>query len=109
MSDENTVAIVSFTGALKREIKLLRERLKRDESMSSFTLQIEASGRVQSGEVQLKFTLSPNTYISGEAVYGSSLNAVTDELMRRRGWAAVNAPTAIAYEKIVGDDTNLPF
>lgn len=46
MSDEHTVAIVSFEGALKREIKRLRNKLKNIDEISEFQLEIVASGRV---------------------------------------------------------------
>lgn len=101
---EHTVAIVSPEGALKREIKRVREALQRDETLHSFSIQIKASGRVHEGQVKLEYGVGDSEY--GVDVKGDSLQAVVDELMRRRGWSAVHAPKALTYEKIPGDNTN---
>lgn len=105
MSDEHTVAIVSFEGALKREIKRLRNKLKAVDEISEFQLIIEASGRVNDGEVKLAFKLSPNTW-GGSTVTGRELRAVEEEMLRRHGWQKKNDPLAIAYERVPSDDTN---
>lgn len=107
MSDEHHVAIVSFEGALKREIKRLREQLKQIEDLSQFKLTITVSGRVHDGEVELSYGLGESMYGTGE-VEGSALQSVLDEFMRRHGWNKINKPKAIAYNKIIGDD-EIPF
>ena len=110
-SDEHTVAIVSFEGAIKREIKRLRNQLKQDETLSEFRLIIEASGRVNDGEVRLSYTLDQKFGLG--KVEGNSLQAVVYEFQRRRGWSKTNAPKALAYEKVPSDDTieddEIPF
>lgn len=105
---EHTVAIVSFEGALKREIKRIRNRLKDVEEISEFSVKIEASGRVHDGEVKLSFAIAPNSYGYNE-VKGRELNAVLEEMMRRHGWQKKNDPLAIAYEKVPSDDTDPEF
>lgn len=100
---EHTVAIVSFEGALKREVKRIRRQLALDETMSSFMIRIDASGRVDSGEVDISFGVGDSSY--GATVNGDGLDTVVEELMRRRGWTARHAPKALFYEKIPSDDT----
>lgn len=104
MSDEHTVAIVSFEGAIKREIKKVREQLKRVDGLNSFIFTVRSEGRVLDGDIKLAFKISKE-YGSDE-VEGARLSPVLDEFMRRQGWKKVNAPLSIGYEKIPGDDTN---
>ncbi len=103
MTDEHTVAIVSFEGALKREIKRMRKELQRDESLHSFCIQIKASGRTHEGDVDLEYGVGADTY--SPDVKGDSMHAIVEEFMRRRGWKKRHAPIAISYEKIPSDDT----
>lgn len=102
---EHTVAIVSFEGALKREIKRVRNKLKLTEEVSEFNLTIVAKGRVNDGEVKLSFGLAPSVY-GGSVVEGRELNAVVEEFLRRHGWHKKNDPVAISYEKVPSDDTD---
>lgn len=104
MSDHH-VAIVSFEGALKREIKRIRTELLKAEDLSSFSFTITASGRLHDGEVKLKFALAESTYGEGR-VEGDSIQPVLDELLRRHGWEKIHSPKALAYEKVPGDDTD---
>lgn len=105
MSEEHTIAIVSFEGALKREIKRVRNQLKNIDEISDFSLKIEASGRVNDGDVKLTFEVSPSSY-GYQAVKGRSLRAAVEEMLRRHGWQKHNDPIAISYEKIPSDDTD---
>ena len=103
MSDEHTVAIVSFQGAIKREVKRIRNKLAMDESLSEFCFEITASGRVHEGTVKLAFAIGSSTY--NTSLDGDDADEVIEEFMRRRGWKARHAPKALAYEKIPSDDT----
>jgi len=100
---EHEVAIVSFMGALKRELKRVRRVLAQDESLSEFKLSITASGRVNDGDVKLSFGVADSTYAT--PINGSDLDATIEEFMRRRGWTKRWAPKALSYEKIPSDDT----
>ncbi len=104
-TEEHQVAIVSFEGALKREIKRIRQELQKCDDLSSFNLTITASGRLHDGTVKLKFSLAPDDYGYG-GVEGDSINPVLEELLRRHGWEKVHSPKALAYEKVPGDDTD---
>lgn len=109
--NEHTVAIVSFEGALKREIKRVREELKKAESLSTFKVEITASGRINDGEVKLTFRVS-DEYGSG-SVKGDGMQACLDEYLRRNGWEKVHAAKALSYERIPSDNTDdideIPF
>jgi hypothetical protein len=110
MSEEHIVAIVSFEGALKREIKRLREKLKpaADEgvlSSNGFQFEITASGRILDGEVKVEYTLSE--MYGDNRVHGRDTAAVTDEFLRRMGWNSVNKPLEIAFDKT--RDPEIPF
>lgn len=105
---EHTVAIVSFEGALKREIKRIRKMLQADESLHQFDLRVEISGRCHDGDIDLAYSLGENSYST--RVSANTIHATVDEFLRRRGWQALNAPKAIGYEKIPSDDTDeIPF
>ena len=101
--NEHTVAIVSFEGALKREIKKIREQLKACENVKEMHLKIIVSGRVHTGDLKLTFALSESEYSTG--VEGDSIGPVVEEHLRRHGWSAIHAPKAIGYEKIPSDNT----
>ena len=101
---EHHVAIVSFEGAVKREVKRVRDVLARDETLSEFYLTITASGRTSEGDVKLSYKLAACSYTT--PVEGDSINAIVDEFLRRRGWSAVHAPKAIGYHTVPGEDTD---
>ena len=102
-NDQHHVAIVSFEGAIKREIKRVREALARDETLSAMRLIIKAEGSM-TGDLKLEYSIAVSEY--SPAVSGDNLNAVADEFMRRRGWSAVHEAKALIYHKIPGDDTD---
>lgn len=89
-TDEQSIAIVSFTGAIKREIVRAKKKLARDESMASFKITIEASGRMD-GDTRIEFSVADNDWGSS-IVKSHCLNAAIDELLRRRGWEELNQP-----------------
>ena len=103
-SSEHTIAIVSFEGALKREIKRVRRYLQQNENLSEFKLTIIASGRISTGDVKLTFKVDDGNY-DGKTVTGDAIQPVLDEYMRRHGWERLHAPKAIGYERIPSDDT----
>jgi len=93
--EENTVAIVSFEGAVKREVRAIREALKICD-VSQFKLRIVAEGRVNDGDVKISYRIGE---YSGECE-GNSMRETLAEFMRRNGWDNANAPKAISYESI---------
>ncbi len=105
MTDEHVVAIVSFEGALKREIKRVRKELQKVDDLSSFSLKMEVKGRVHEGDVKLSYGIGSEY---GTEVTGDSLNAVLDEYLRRHGWKKVHEVKALSYEKIPSDDSVEP-
>lgn len=103
----HTVAIVSFEGALKREIKRVRKELQKVDSLSDFRLNIEATGRLHDGEVNLSYRIGERY---GENVEGDNLQACLDEFLRRHGWKQVHQAKALTYERIPSDDSQeMPF
>ncbi len=96
---EQTVAIVSFEGAVKREARAVREALKTCDSISGFHMEIVASGPINDGEVNIVYKLCPNS--SGyDAVEGSSVKECVAEMVRRHGWDLMNKPKAISYQEV---------
>ena len=88
---EQTIAIVSFMGALKREITKIQKRVSKVESISFLNLQIEAKGRMD-GDIKILFRISDNEYDISSGPKGNDLDALTEEFMRRHGWEKRNAP-----------------
>lgn len=107
-NDEHLVAIVSFEGAMKREMKRVRQQLQAavdgGVSLNEFHLKVSCGGRVSSGEVKLEYSIAASDY-GTDMVKGANLGEVVAEFLRRRGWSQVNAPKALAYDKIPSDDT----
>ena len=109
MSDKFNTKVL-FAAIVANEVKRVRELLKQDESMSAFAMRIDAEGRVHSGEVKITFSVSPTSYIGSETVHGHDFDVIVEELRRRRGWNAVNAPLALSYDgTIKTDESDVPF
>lgn len=96
--EEQTVAIVSFEGAVKREIKAVREALKMCDSVSTFRFEVVASGPVNDGEMKIEYTISGE--YGGQAVKGNSVKECVAEFLRRHGWDSTNKPIAISYDGV---------
>ena len=97
--EEQTVAIVSFEGAVKREVLAVREAMKCCDSISYFRLVINASGRVNDGEVEISYHISESSYGS-DGVEGNNVKECLSEFLRRHGWNSINKPIAISYDGI---------
>ena len=96
--EEQTIAIVSFEGAVKREVKAIREALKLCDTIREFTLSVKASGPVNSGEVEITYEIEGPRY--GDGVKGDSVRECLAEFMRRHGWDNIHKPKAISYNGI---------
>lgn len=105
MSEEQTVAIVSFTGAIKREVAKVWKKLKRDESVSYISFIIEASGPAD-GNIEMKFKLYTN---DEEYIIGYDVENLINEMLRRRSWKAVNKPLAITANEQQRADADRMF
>ena len=101
--DEHTVAIVSFEGAVKREVKRVREQLQKLNDLASFRMEIVAHGRVHEGDVKLKFIVGKEY---GGEVSGDNMRAVLEEFMRQHGWKKAHDPVAITFQKVPGDNSD---
>lgn len=111
MQDEQMIAIVSFEGAVKREVKRVREGLKPAAeagivSSNEFTITVKATGRILDGEIKLIYGLSCD-YYNGNLVEGNSLSEVLQEVLRRKGWQKVNEPISISFDKV--KEIEIPF
>ncbi len=105
-NSEHLVAIVSFEGALKREIKRVRRELAKCDALPFMRLQITAEGRLHDGDMKLSYCLADQYGIN--SVTGDELYSVVDEFLRQHGWQARHAPTAIAYHAAPSDETEEP-
>jgi hypothetical protein len=74
-----------FETALVQEVKRIREKLSQVESISSFQLEIEITGRVHEGDLEVRFKLG-QLYSTGGQVKGGSIEPVVLEYLRRFGW-----------------------
>lgn len=109
MTEDHTVAIVSFEGAVKREIKRIRKELSKCDSLSAMFMGITVEGPLHSGDLKLTYKVGSSEYTY---VKGDSLQACIDEFLRQHGWKEVHEAKAISYEKIPSDDTTedeIPF
>ena len=91
--EEQTIAIVSFQGALKREIVRMINRLKQDETFSYLSFDMKVTGRVDS-DVKIEFNLYDD---DGSHVKGNNIDTMVDEALRRRGYAKIHAPLMLTH------------
>lgn len=73
---------MTFTQQLVKEMEVLREVLRSDETLSHVHLRIEIEGRL---EGDLKLTFGVGTY-GVEVSSGSNFDSAIAEFLRRRGW-----------------------
>ncbi|KKM27245.1 hypothetical protein LCGC14_1576590 [marine sediment metagenome] len=95
--EEQTVAIVSFEGAVKREVAAIREAFEGCDTISDFELTITASGPISSGKVKIEYELGREY---GKKVKGYNVKECLAEFLRRHGWDKANKPKAISYDGI---------
>jgi len=80
-------------------VKVLREELRSANIGSYFTFELSAKGRVQDGDVKISVVLHNNEYGSDSVnIAGDSIEAVSEEFMRRHGWQKRHAPLALSYQ-----------
>lgn len=87
-----------FEQALVAEVKRLRKMAQAYDGISSLRLDIEISGRINSGDMKVEFVMSDNEYSSG--VRGISVDATFNEMVRRKGWEVNNKPLMISYVEV---------
>lgn len=107
MSDQ-TIAIVSFTGALKREIVRIQKRLAQCGEISAFEIKIDAAGRVSGGDVKIQFQLKDGNY-GGISVDGNNLDEICSEFLRRHGWTKQNAPLMLTANEQQRSDSDRTY
>lgn len=95
---EQTIAIVSFTGALKREIVKLQKKIAKCEQINYIDIRVKASGRAQSGDIKITYSICGNEYQS-DVVEGNDLDALCEEFLRRHGWTQRNAPLMLTVNE----------
>lgn len=93
--------------AFKAATKALRKKLADCDMGSEFKFGIEASGRVQGGEVRITFSLRQN-YYSGATVEGNGIYSVMQEYLRRHGWEATHKPLELEYAPEPKQDDEIP-
>lgn len=95
---EQTVAIVNFEGAVKREARAIREAIKVIETVSSFTFNIKVSGAIGDNDVNIEYEIGGSKY--NDEVHGNTVKETLSEFLRRHGWDLANRPKAISYQEI---------
>lgn len=81
---------------LIQETKEMVEHIAECESVSSFRLDIEISGRVHDGDILIEYKLGQG-YSDYSRVVGKALGPVVQEFLRRHGWNERHAPIAISF------------
>lgn len=84
--------IATFEKILLEEVARLKEQLRVDESLSGFTLEITATGRLD-GDVSVSFKLGD--YYGLGSVSAGGLAPALAEFLRRRGWQERHAPLCL--------------
>jgi len=94
---DQTVAIVSFEGAVKREIKRVVSQLRIVESLSNFRVIIRASGELSADSMKLEFEVGPEY---GDKVTSNSLQEAVTEFMRRHGWDEMHKIRQVTFNGV---------
>ena len=95
--DHHKVTIVSFQGAIEREIKRVVERFRLLDSIHSYEIQVEARGNVDEDNTEISYRVSTG-YDS--SVKANTMDAAVDEYMRRKGWSTSNEIKQIPMRSI---------
>jgi hypothetical protein len=95
--DHHKVTIVSFQGAIEREVKRVVKRMSVVESISTYDIHIRARGDLHEDTTEIEFSVG--TKYASE-VSANTLDAALDEFMRRHGWEADNKVKQIAMRSI---------
>jgi len=88
-----------------REVTRILKRLKRDETVSYFSFTIEASGSVN-GDAKIEYKLYTNDQ---EFIKGNSVDALVDEMLRRRGWTSHNKPLMLTANEQQRSDADRTY
>lgn len=104
MNDEQTIAIVSFSGAIKREIVKVKRKLAQASEkieLNEFSLTIKANGRVNDGDIKIEFLIADGQDPSWapNKVIGNNLDAILEEFLRRKGWNIINQPLMLTVNE----------
>ncbi len=95
---------------LEEVARLKRALLAKDESLSGFTLEITATGRLD-GDVSVSFKLGD--YYGLGSVSAGALASVAEEFLRRRGWqerhGALCLPNVSGESTQSSADDEIPF
>ncbi|MAG26343.1 hypothetical protein CMI47_12405 [Candidatus Pacearchaeota archaeon] len=98
VTEEQSVAIVSFPGAIKRHAKKVAETLRNIESIHSFEFTVEVEGSTDNGSgVDITYKLRERY---GSTVEGNDPDAVLGEFMRRHGWNEDHKVKSITFQDV---------
>ncbi len=81
----------------------IRTSLQRMDSLHSMLFRIEIEGHIHEGDLKVSYGLG-SSY--SPDVTGDSIQEVTEEYLRRKGWNERHAPLSIGYSKPVEVDTD---
>ena len=101
MTDEHSIAIVSFEGAVKRKVRAVRDKLAQLQEIGedkSFDLTIDVSGRTD-GDLKIEYRLEGIAYGS-TSVKGNSIDEVVEEYLRRKGWNKTHQVLALPKAEV---------
>lgn len=87
--------MTEFEQALVKEVQRLRAIAKQNTDWAQFRVDIEISGRVHSGEINIEFGVGEGY---GAHVKANNLDASLYEFMRRKGFEVSNKPLCISYD-----------
>jgi hypothetical protein len=81
---------------LTEEAQRVRQTLSQIDSLSSFRLDIEISGRVHSGELKIEYKLGEQYTLN--FVSSNEITSLVEEFMRRHGWNEAHQAKLLTYE-----------
>tara|TARA_Y100000310_G_scaffold244753_1_gene249631 strand:- start:1336 stop:1875 length:540 start_codon:yes stop_codon:yes gene_type:complete len=97
--ETHTVTIMSFDGALQREVKRIKNTMKQIDSLNGFDIRIKAEGTFDDDSFKITYEVDSTSY-NTSSVEGNSMQECVDEFMRRHGWDEMHKVKQIADNSI---------
>jgi hypothetical protein len=87
-------SLKSLEAQFIRTAQAIREHIASFDTISSFSFELSANGRTQSGDLKVEFTVAPNDW-SGSKVVSNSIESAVNEMLRREGFDLTHKPLCL--------------
>ena len=93
--------MIPFETILLEKIADAKAKLREDESLTGFTITINATGRLEA-DTEVSFIVGD--YYGGNSVRAGTLDAALTEFLQRRRWQKRHAPLCLPNVETAGEE-----